>query len=181
MTYYNIVFRAGHERFARASSRHGVAGAILPDLPLEECGPWARGRRRRRASRRCCWPRPTAPDERLPRICARSRGFVYGVGLLGVTGSGEALADSAIVMAKRLKAVTDLPVLIGVGVSTPEQAVEVCRGGRRRGRGLGARARAARRGRPERALEASSDGFRKALDAAFSQRGLLKGPEGRNA
>jgi tryptophan synthase alpha chain len=62
----------------------------------------------------------------LPRICARSRGFVYGVGLLGVTGERTALAASALVMAKRLKAVTDMPVLVGVGVSTAAQAIEVC-------------------------------------------------------
>ena len=68
---------------------------------------------------------PTAPDERLPRICERSRGFVYGVGLLGVTGVRSELSKSAMEIAGRLKAVTDKPVLVGVGVGTPEQAVEV--------------------------------------------------------
>ena len=70
--------------------------------------------------------RPTTPDDRLAAICERSRGFVYGVGLLGVTGEREALAASAKVMAKRLKAATDKPVLIGIGISTVEQAVEAC-------------------------------------------------------
>ena len=59
-------------------------------------------------------------------MCARTHGFVYGVGLLGITGERAALAASAIDIAKRLKAVTDKPVLIGVGIGTPEQAVEVC-------------------------------------------------------
>ena len=68
---------------------------------------------------------PTAPDERLPRICARSRGFVYGVGLARITGVRETLVASAKVMAGRLKAVTDQPMLVGVGVGTPEQAVDV--------------------------------------------------------
>jgi len=67
---------------------------------------------------------PTAPDERLPRVCARARGFVYAVGLLGVTGERDALAESATIMARRLKAVTDTPVLIGVGVSNAQQAAE---------------------------------------------------------
>ena len=67
---------------------------------------------------------PTAPDERLPRICARTRGFVYAVGLLGVTGERDSLAASATVMARRLKAITDIPVLIGVGVSNAAQAAE---------------------------------------------------------
>src|SRR3954463_14592500 len=125
MTYYNIAFHMGHERFAQSLRAAGVAAAILPDLPLEEAGPWC-AVADDVGVETVLLAAPTAPDERLPRICARSRGFVYGVGLLGVTGERAALAQSALVMAKRLKAVTDLPVLVGVGVSTVEQAVEVC-------------------------------------------------------
>jgi tryptophan synthase alpha chain len=57
-------------------------------------------------------------------ICERSHGLVYGVALMGVTGERERLASQASEMGRRLKAVTDLPVLLGVGISTPEQAVE---------------------------------------------------------
>jgi tryptophan synthase alpha chain len=121
MTYYNLVFRAGHERFARSLADAGVAGAILPDLPLEEAGPWCEAADAAGVET-VLLAAPTAPDERLPRICARSRGFVYAVGVLGVTGERERLADSAVRMAGRLKAVTDLPVLVGVGVSNAEQA-----------------------------------------------------------
>ena len=67
---------------------------------------------------------PTTPDERLPRLCERSRGFVYAVGLLGVTGERSSLAATAVDLARRLKAVTDRPVLVGVGVSNAEQARE---------------------------------------------------------
>lgn len=125
MTYYNIVFHMGHERFARSLVDVGVAAAILPDLPLEEAGPWC-AVADEVGVETVMLAAPTAPDERLPRICERSRGFVYGVGLLGVTGERAALAESALVMAKRLKAVTDMPVLVGVGVSTAAQAIEVC-------------------------------------------------------
>jgi tryptophan synthase alpha chain len=69
---------------------------------------------------------PTAPDERLGAIVERSSGFVYAVGLLGVTGERERLSDTSTAIAARLKALTDLPVLVGVGISTPAQAVEVC-------------------------------------------------------
>ncbi|MET0577108.1 MAG: tryptophan synthase subunit alpha, partial [Ilumatobacteraceae bacterium] len=69
---------------------------------------------------------PTAPDERLPRVVARCRGFVYAVGLLGVTGERDSLAASASELAARLKAITDKPVLVGVGVSNAEQARQAC-------------------------------------------------------
>ena len=125
MTYYNLIFRGGHRRMAASLVRAGVAGAIIPDLPLDEIGDWAAAADQAGVET-VLLAAPTTPDERLPAICARSRGFVYGVGLMGVTGERTALAASATVMAKRLRAVTDKPVLIGVGISTPEQAVEVC-------------------------------------------------------
>jgi tryptophan synthase alpha chain len=125
MTYYNIAFRMGHERFASSLRDSGISAAILPDLPLEEAGPWC-AVADATAVETVMLAAPTGSDERLERVCARARGFVYGVGLLGVTGERDALAASAIVMAKRLKAITDKPVLVGVGISTPEQAAEVC-------------------------------------------------------
>lgn len=125
MTYYNIAFHMGHEKFAHELKAAGVAAAILPDLPLEEVGPWA-AVADEVGIETVMLAAPTAPDERLPRVCARARGFVYGVGLLGVTGERDQLADSAMLMAKRLKAITDVPVLVGVGVSTPAQAAAVC-------------------------------------------------------
>ena len=69
---------------------------------------------------------PTTSEERAKRICARSRGFVYGVGTMGVTGERERLAASATELAARLKRYTDRPVCMGIGVSTPDQAVTVC-------------------------------------------------------
>jgi tryptophan synthase alpha chain len=65
---------------------------------------------------------PTTPDDRLTAICERSHGFVYGVSLMGVTGERAALAAHAGEMGRRCKAVTDKPVLLGVGISTPDQA-----------------------------------------------------------
>jgi tryptophan synthase alpha chain len=125
MTYYNIAFHMGHERFARSLVSAGVDAAILPDLPLEEAGPWCTAADAAGVET-VMLAAPTAPDDRLPRVCERSRGFVYGVGLLGVTGERSAVAESALVIAKRLKAVTDKPVLVGVGVSTADQARALC-------------------------------------------------------
>jgi tryptophan synthase alpha chain len=125
MTYYNVVFRTGHRRYARRLAEARVAAAIVPDLPLDEVGEWARAADDAGVET-VMLAAPTTPDDQLPLICRRARGFVYGVGLLGVTGERDELAASARRMARRLKAVTDKPVLIGVGVSTAEQARDVC-------------------------------------------------------
>lgn len=123
MTYYNPVFRAGHHRFAAALAANGVAGAIVPDLPLEELETWAEAAGGAGVET-ILLAAPTTTDKRLKVICERSHGWVYAVGTMGVTGERSALASSASIMGKRLKACTDKPVLIGVGVSTPEQAAE---------------------------------------------------------
>ncbi|MSX01500.1 MAG: tryptophan synthase subunit alpha, partial [Actinobacteria bacterium] len=125
MTYVNLVYRFGYERFAASMVRAGVSAAILPDVPLEEAGDWCAAADAA-GVQTVMLAAPTSPDERLVSIVERSSGFVYAVGLLGITGERDSLAASAKVIAKRLKEVTDLPVLVGVGISTPEQAVEVC-------------------------------------------------------
>jgi tryptophan synthase alpha chain len=124
MTYYNVVFRSGHRRFAAALHDNGVGGAIVPDLPLEELGDWARAADEGGVET-VLLASPVTPDDRLHRLVERSRGFIYGVGIMGVTGERERVAESAMVIAKRLKAITDLPVIIGFGVSTPAHAAEL--------------------------------------------------------
>jgi tryptophan synthase alpha chain len=123
MCYYNTIFRAGHERFAHALRAAGIDGALVPDLPLEESGPWCAAADAAGVET-VMFAAPTAPDSRLPLICARARGFVYAVGLLGVTGERDRLAQTAVALAARLKPITDVPVLVGVGVSNAAQAAE---------------------------------------------------------
>jgi tryptophan synthase alpha chain len=124
MTSYNIAFRAGHERYARLLADHGIAGTILPDMAIEEAADWL-ATADRAGIETILLAAPTSPDDRLRRIAELSRGWVYGVGSLGVTGERAELAETAQRIAARLKAVTDRPVLIGVGVSNAEQAAEV--------------------------------------------------------
>ncbi len=125
MTYYNLLFRAGHSRMAGLMAESGVSGAIVPDLPLEELDDWARAADDAGVAT-VLLVAPSTPDDRLAEVCARSSGFVYGVGRMGVTGEQAVLADSAREVAGRLVGRTDLPVCVGIGVSTPEQAVTVC-------------------------------------------------------
>lgn len=123
MCYYNTVHHAGVERFAAQLVGAGVAAAIVPDLPLEESGPWCAAADAA-GIETVMLAAPTAPDSRLPLVAARARGFLYSVGLLGVTGERDRLASTATELARRLKAITDVPVLVGVGVSNAEQAHE---------------------------------------------------------
>jgi tryptophan synthase alpha chain len=125
MTYYNLIYRAGHARIAGLMAESGVSGAIIPDLPLEEIDPWAEAADRAGVAT-VLLVAPSTPPDRVQAVCDRSRGFVYAVGRMGVTGEQTVLADSARQVAGRATAVTRLPVCVGIGVSTPEQAVEVC-------------------------------------------------------
>jgi tryptophan synthase alpha chain len=126
MTYYNIVARNGHRRMASELAAAGVSGAIVPDLPVDESGPWTEAADAS-GIETVQLAAPTTPHDRLRRICDRSRGFLYAVGLLGVTGERRELSDSALTIAGRCKEATDIPVLVGVGVSNPVQARAVCR------------------------------------------------------
>jgi tryptophan synthase alpha chain len=123
MTYYNLVARLGHERCAQQLRANGVDGAIVPDLPLDELDGWGDAADAAGVET-VLLAAPTTPDDRLAQICERSHGFVYGVSLMGVTGERSELAVHASVMGRRCKAATDKPVLLGVGISTPEQAAE---------------------------------------------------------
>jgi tryptophan synthase alpha chain len=125
MTYYNLVFRAGHKRMARSLASAGVSGAIIADLPVEEIGPWA-SEADAAGIDTVLLVAPSSPPARVERICARSRGFVYALARMGVTGErGDLGADAARVV-ERIRVCTDMPVCVGVGVSTPAQAAEVC-------------------------------------------------------
>ena len=126
MTYYNLVFRMGHRRFAQELSEAGILGVIIPDLPIEELGPWSIESDGVGIAT-VLMIAPTTSLERATLICNRSQGFVYCVSRMGVTGEQRVLGGSATALAKRVKELTDMPVCIGIGISTPTQAVEACK------------------------------------------------------
>lgn len=125
MTYYNLVARNGEARFAGMLSASGVCAAIVPDIPLEESASWEESAAANGVET-VLLVAPVTPEDRLQRIVDRSHGFVYAVSRMGTTGERTELSSSAVTTAKRVRAVTDKPVLIGFGISTPEQAVEAC-------------------------------------------------------
>lgn len=124
MTYYNLAFRMGDTRFAGTMADAGFSGIILPDVPVEEQGPW-RAAADPAGIETILLAGPITPDDRLRLVCEHTRGYLYGVNLMGITGERESVSAASAVLAGRLKAITDVPVLMGFGVSTPEQAVEV--------------------------------------------------------
>jgi tryptophan synthase alpha chain len=162
MTYTNPVGHMGYRRFAAALQGAGIAGAILPDLPLDELNGWADAADAHHVET-VLLAAPTTPDDRLVAICERSRGFVYGVSLMGVTGERATLASQAREMGRRLKAVTDKPVLLGIGISNAEQAVEAARYGDGVIVGSALMARVLKGGGPEAAQEFVAE-LRAALD-----------------
>jgi tryptophan synthase alpha chain len=122
MTYANIPYRMGYRRFVEECGRAGVHGAIIPDVPLEELDEWEEAVGDADLDT-VMLASPISSDERLARLTARSRGFVYGVNVLGVTGERADVGAWTADLAGRLKRVTDLPVVMGFGISSPETAV----------------------------------------------------------
>jgi tryptophan synthase alpha chain len=164
MTYTNPVGHMGYRRFAAALADARIAAAILPDLPLDELDGWADAADAH-SIETVLLAAPTTPADRLVAICERSRGFVYGVSLMGVTGERASLASQAGEMGSRLKAVTDLPVLLGIGISNAEQAVEAAQYGDGVIIGSALVARLLSGGGPDAAHEFVSE-LRAALDAS---------------
>jgi tryptophan synthase alpha chain len=126
MTYYNPIHHTGEAEFCRRAAKANIAGLIVPDLPLEE----SETLRAAVAEEGMAWiplVAPTSPPARVAALAATATGFVYAVSTLGVTGARESLSERAAKVVAACRAETDLPVLVGIGVSTPQQALEATR------------------------------------------------------
>jgi tryptophan synthase alpha chain len=128
MCYVNVVLSHGADAFVRRLAGAGVSGLIVPDLPLEEAP----------AVLTACDAEgialvplvaPTTPDERLARIGARARGFLYTVSVTGTTGERRSPAETMAATVRRARGCTDVPVAVGFGISTPDHAVAAVEAG----------------------------------------------------
>ncbi len=126
MTYVNPVLRIGLERFVELCATAGVSGLIVPDLPVDEAADLAAVAAEHGIDL-VLLAAPGTDPVRLARIGTESRGFVYCVATYGVTGARDELAGVARDLVGRLRPITDLPLLVGVGIGTPDQAIEACR------------------------------------------------------
>ncbi|MGA9305207.1 MAG: tryptophan synthase subunit alpha [Candidatus Sulfotelmatobacter sp.] len=123
-SYLNPILRMGMEKFCMVARHAGVDGVLVTDLPVEESDEYLRATREHDLAP-VFLAAPTSPDERLKRIAAVSRGFVYAVSRTGVTGARQKLADDAQKLVRRLRRVTKLPIAVGFGISGAEQLAEV--------------------------------------------------------
>jgi tryptophan synthase alpha chain len=126
MTYTNVAAAQGYDRTAGRLAEAGVAGVILADLPLEELDAWWEAARAQRIET-VLLAAPSTPAARLSELCASTEGFLYAMGRMGTTGETERLDPRGIELVAAARSRTALPVLLGVGVSTPAQAAEACR------------------------------------------------------
>ena len=124
MTYTNLAFRRGYDRFAQQLVEAGASGVILPDLSVEDAGDHLVACRARGLGS-IFIAAQTSPPDRIAALAKTSSGFVYAASLLGVTGVRDALSANAKDLVATIRSASDLPVAVGIGVSTPEHAAEV--------------------------------------------------------
>jgi tryptophan synthase alpha chain len=125
MTYANPLHRRGTEAFCDDLVAAGVSGAIVPDLPVDEAGA-LEPRATARGIDLVLLAAPGTSDDRYAAIAGGSHGFVYCVATYGVTGARNELASTARQVVDALRPHTDLPLLVGVGIGTPDQARAAC-------------------------------------------------------
>lgn len=124
MTSYSIIFRRGIDRFVGEAAASGLTGLIVPDLPIEESAALAAACRDGGIAL-VRLVTPTTPPERAAKIAAETTGFLYCVSVAGVTGERVALPQQLKDRVRWLKEQTDVPILVGFGISRPEQVREV--------------------------------------------------------
>lgn len=123
-TYVNPVFRMGADAFVARAATAGVDGVLLLDLPIEESATVQRALDDQGIDQ-IFLVSPTTSDGRLEEASRLGRGFLYAISRLGVTGTRPSVAASAAPLVQRIRAVTDLPIALGFGVSRPEHVAEV--------------------------------------------------------
>ena len=125
-SYFNPLLQYGVERLAEEAARAGADGILATDLVPEESADFNAALARRGLDQ-IFLAAPTTSDARLRMIAGRASGFVYAVSRAGVTGAREAMSAEAARLVARVRGVTELPVAVGFGISTPEQVAEVWR------------------------------------------------------
>jgi tryptophan synthase alpha chain len=123
-SYLNPLLKFGRDQLVEEVQRAGIDAVLITDLTPEEGGPWIRAFRDH-AVDLIFLVAPTTSDERLRRIAQQASGFIYAVSRAGVTGARNEMPRDAESLVKRVRAVSDLPIAVGFGISTAEQVQQV--------------------------------------------------------
>ena len=121
MTYWNPIEKYGADQFAQAIADNGGSGVITPDLTIEESERWLSATEKSQINP-IYVVAPSTKDDRLAQVTSKTSGFVYAASLMGVTGTRNSVSTGAADLVARVRKVTDLPISVGLGVSTREQA-----------------------------------------------------------
>lgn len=124
MTYLNVLFRYGYDRFLKKSKEVGISGVIIPDMPYEEKGE-LQNVAENYGIEVVSLIAPTSED-RIKTIARDAEGFIYTVSSLGLTGMRNEITTDLAQITAAIREVTDIPVAIGFGINTPEQAHKYC-------------------------------------------------------
>ena len=126
MSYWNPIERYGVDRFAEDLAKATGSGTITPDLTVEESDSWLIACKDQKVNS-IYVVAPSSNDDRLQKVLSKCSGFVYAASLMGVTGARAEVSNAAESLVARIRKYTTLPVCVGLGVSTPEQAKDVAR------------------------------------------------------
>lgn len=121
MTYVNPILRMGIERFADRLQQAGAAGVIIADLPVDEAEPFIEALQARDLGL-VLFVAPTTTEQRLERVIAADPPFIYGIAEIGVTGERATASSHIATLVSRVRHHSDVPVVAGVGIATPDQA-----------------------------------------------------------
>jgi len=122
MTYYNIIFRRGHEKFCKDCVLSGISGIIVPDLPIDEAEDFSFTCKKNNINLIFLLG-PTTTEYRMEKILAMGSGFIYLMARPGVTGKRTIISNSTVELIQKVR--TDLPKVVGFGISDKKQAVEI--------------------------------------------------------
>lgn len=126
MSYWSPIEKYGVERFAQSIAQAGGSGVITPDLTIEESAQWQEVCSANGVDR-VYVVAPSSSDDRLPLVTNQCSGFIYAASLMGVTGTRDSVSGNASALVSRIRKFSTLPVAVGLGVSTREQANEVAK------------------------------------------------------
>lgn len=128
LIYTNLVYQRGIDKFYKDAANAGIDSVLIADLPVEEAGPYVKAAKKHKVDT-VFIVSPLTDNKRLKKIASKTKGFVYVVSRLGVTGARQSLQQGTLKLLKRIRPKTKQPLCVGFGISKPEHVKAVCKAG----------------------------------------------------